>query len=204
MNPEKLIDCQGLPCPQPVLKCRDILESERPEKISVLVDNHPALENVTRFLSMQGYTLDKPEKQGSNWLVGAYKKDSNAAAQDSPALQKKSAGSSNTLVFISKDKIGQGDDVLGSKLMLNFIATLPEMGDNLWKLVLVNSGVKLAIEDSPALDSLKKLEDGKVTILVCGTCLEFFGLTARKKVGQTTNMLDIISGMSLADKIISL
>lgn len=202
MNSEKMIDCQGLPCPQPVLKCKEAIENDRPGKIRVLVDNDPALENVSRFLSIQGYTLQKPEKDGEKWMVSAH--------MDPQAAREKSQDARDafthrrTLVFITRDRIGKGDDELGAKLMLNFLATLPEMVENLWMLVMVNSGVKLAIDGSPALDSLLKLEKDNVSILVCGTCLEFFKIMESKKVGQTTNMLDIISAMNMADKVISL
>jgi len=89
-------------------------------------------------------------------------------------------------------------------LMLNFIKTLPEMGSSLWMLVFVNSGVKLAVKDSPVLETLQKLEENQVKVLVCGTCLEFFGLTDSREAGQTTNMLDIITAMSHADKIVTI
>ncbi len=71
-------------------------------------------------------------------------------------------------------------------------------------LVFVNSGVKLAVKGSPVLETLQKMEEEQASILVCGTCLEFFGLTSDKKAGQTTNMLDIVSSMSHADKVISI
>jgi len=41
-------------------------------------------------------------------------------------------------------------------------------------------------------------------VLVCGTCLNHFQLLEQKKVGETTNMLDIVTHMHLADKVISL
>lgn len=203
MSSEKMIDCQGLPCPQPVLKCKEHIEKKHPRKISLVVDNEPALENVSRFLSLQGYKLDKPEKHGSGWIVSACK-DPEARHDDKQVPSPDKYLYSRILILITRDKIGKGDDELGSKLMLNFLATLPEMGENLWKIIMVNSGVKLAIEGSPALESLVKLESEKVSILVCGTCLEFFGLMENKRIGQTTNMLDIISGMSMADKIVTL
>ncbi len=201
MNSEKIIDCQGLPCPQPVLRCREIIENEHPVEISVLVDNDPALENVSRYLSLQGYSLRKPEKKGPDWVVSAHKAK-RVDTEDASAPQDRNV--LRTLVLISRDRLGKGDDELGARLMLNFIATLPEMGENLWKVVMVNSGVRLTIEDSPVLDSLQKIEKDGVSILVCGTCLEFFGLMDRKRTGQTTNMLDIVSGMNMADKVITL
>ena len=46
------------------------------------------------------------------------------------------------------------------------------------------------------------LAEAGCSILVCGTCLDHFGLLDKKQVGDTTNMLDIITSMQLADKIV--
>jgi len=201
MNSEKTIDCQGLPCPQPVLRCKELVEKEHPQKISVLVDNDPALENVSRFLSHQGYQLNKPEKQEDFWVISALRGQESGRESISDPQDRDLP---RTLIMITSDRIGKGDDELGAKLMLNFLATLPEMGEGLWKIVLVNSGVRLAVEGSLVLGSLVKLENSGASVLVCGTCIEFFGLKDRKKTGQTTNMLDIVSAMSMADKIVTL
>jgi intracellular sulfur oxidation DsrE/DsrF family protein len=78
------------------------------------------------------------------------------------------------------------------------------MGDELWRLVFVNSGVKLTIDGAGTLQDLKDLETEGLTILVCGTCLDHFDLLEKKQVGQTTNMLDIVTAMQLADKVINI
>jgi len=94
--------------------------------------------------------------------------------------------------------------VLGGKLMINFLRTLTEMGPDLWRLVFVNAGVKLTIDGSEALPDLKAFDQAGIKILVSGTCLTHFGLLDRKKVGETTNMLDIVTAMQLADKVINI
>ena len=78
------------------------------------------------------------------------------------------------------------------------------MGPDLWRLIFVINGVKLTIDGSEVLDDLKAYENGGLKILVCGTCLTHFNLLERKQVGETTNMLDIVTAMQLADKVISL
>jgi selenium metabolism protein YedF len=88
--------------------------------------------------------------------------------------------------------------------MVNFLRTLKEMGSELWRLVFVNNGVKLTIDGSEVLDNLKEYEEEGLKILVCGTCLNHFKLLEKKQVGETTNMLDIITAMQLADKVISI
>ena len=102
------------------------------------------------------------------------------------------------------DRIGFGDDDLGRNLMINFLRTLKEMGPDLWRLVFVNNGVKLSIDGSEVVGDLKALEDSNLKILVCGTCLNHFNLLERKQVGETTNMLDIVTAMQLADKVINI
>jgi len=54
------------------------------------------------------------------------------------------------------------------------------------------------------LDVLKGYEKEGMTILVCGTCLNHFNLLDKKEVGVTTNMLDIVTAMQLADKVINI
>jgi selenium metabolism protein YedF len=100
--------------------------------------------------------------------------------------------------------MGFGDDELGRKLMVNYLRTLDEMGEDLWRLVFVNNGVKLTIDESEVVADLKKYENEGIKILVCGTCLTHFDLLDRKQVGITTNMLDIVTAMQNADKVISL
>ena len=86
--------------------------------------------------------------------------------------------------------------------MGNFLATLSDLGDSLWRIILLNGGVKLAVKPGKALDSLKALEASGVSVLVCGTCLSFYGLLESKAVGETTNMLDVVSSLGLADKVV--
>ncbi|MGB5423589.1 MAG: sulfurtransferase-like selenium metabolism protein YedF, partial [Desulfobacterales bacterium] len=108
------------------------------------------------------------------------------------------------MVMCASDRLGFGDDALGSKLMVNFLRTLKEMGEELWRLVFVNNGVRLTIDGSEVLEDLKAYESTGLKILVCGTCLDHFNILEKKQVGETTNMLDIVTAMQLADKVINL
>jgi selenium metabolism protein YedF len=108
------------------------------------------------------------------------------------------------LILVAADRMGHGDDRLGTALLLNFLKTLKEMGPDLWRLVFVNNGVKLTAAGSEAVEILQELAGEGVQILVCGTCLNHFQLLAAKQVGETTNMLDIVTAMQLADSVISI
>lgn len=204
------LDCKGLPCPQPVLQCKQCIEASAPAGFSVLVDNEAAKENVTRFLASQGYETSAEKAQEGLWRLVAARKDAEPNAAEAPACgcevmsqeQLAQLGRQKICVFIASRTMGAGDDELGTKLMENFIATLPELGEDLWRIIMVNDGVKLAIADSPVLQTLQKLEQGGVSILVCGTCLNFFEILEQKAVGETTNMLDVVTSMQLASRVI--
>lgn len=204
------IDARGLACPQPVLKTKQVVEQSRPEKMTVRVDNEAAKENVSRFLGTQGYDT-AASGQGDDFTVSAslseHTGDAGGQNRDtgpSPAVSgaKDAEDPQKILVLMATDRMGFGDDELGKKLMISFINTLGEMGNDLWRLVFVNNGVKLTITDSPVLETLRQYEKQGVSILVCGTCLSHFDLLAAKQVGDTTNMLDIMTSMQLAGKVI--
>ena len=204
---EILLDCQKLQCPQPVIRLKRLLETDRPERLTVIVDNEPALENVTRFLASQGYGTSFEQEPGLWRVAGvAGAAPAKAPAEETPAKAspavRPSAGEAKTLVMIISPVFGSGDDVLGGRLMKNFLGTLPEMGDSLWRIVMLNGGVTLAVAGSPVIEELKRLEEAGVSILVCGACLEHYGLVHEKAVGQTTNMLDVVTSMQLADKVV--
>jgi len=204
----RILECQGLPCPQPVLRCKDCIESDPGTEMVILVDNDAACENVTRFLGVKKYEVVSTEKDGDIWKLtarpsSAFTLDDDASAETNEFSQPRDKGT-KTLVFIASPVIGEGDDVLGGKLMQNFVSVLPELGSDLWRIILLNGGVKLAITGSPVLDKLQTLEKNGVSILVCGTCLEFFTILDQKQVGETTNMLDVVTSMQLADKVLSM
>lgn len=201
--PEILLDCQKLQCPQPVIQIKRLLETQRPESIIVLVDNEPALENVTRFLASQGYAASFSQEPGLWRITGTSgPSPASAPAEAGTPSARPSSGEARTLVMIISPVFGSGDDGLGGRLMKNFLATLPELGDFLWRIVMLNGGVTLAADDSPVIEELRCLERAGVSILVCGTCLEHFNLLDKKAVGQTTNMLDVVTSMQLADKVV--
>ncbi len=109
-----------------------------------------------------------------------------------------------TLVLICNDKMGHGDDELGSKLMVNFLKNITELGTDLWRLIFLNNGVKLTTDGAVALPVLQQLEAEGLHILVCTTCLQHFNLMDQKSVGSATNMPDIVNAMQFADKVITL
>ncbi len=202
----KELDCRKLDCPAPVLQTKQLLEANALSQVRILVDNDAAVENVSRFLSFHGFEVSV-DSDGISSAVEGIKEAADATIIESvPAPQNAETGGSSQkiMVMISSTQIGREDQELGEKLMVSYIKTLKEMGEDLWQLVFVNHGVKLATLNSAVLKELQDLEADKVGILVCGACLTHLGLLEEKKVGQTTNMLDIVTAMQYADKVINL
>jgi selenium metabolism protein YedF len=198
----KEIDARGMACPAPVLQTKTALQQDHSNEIGIVVDNPAAQQNVQRFLESQGYQTALEQNNNGYRVIGTC--DPQSRAQAHLCVENPTGDFKKIMVMCASDRIGFGDDDLGLKLMVNFLRTLKEMGDELWRLVFVNNGVKLTIDGSAVLDALREYENEGRKILVCGTCLDHFGLLDQKQIGETTNMLDIVTAMQLADKVISI
>jgi selenium metabolism protein YedF len=196
---EKQLDCRGLACPNPVLKTKEIIDQGDVQQLTVLVDNPAAMENVSRILQRCGFTV-KVETQEDTFAVTGSRSETGPCQ----IMEPREEAHRKILILMGADRLGRGDDVLGTKLIASFISTLKEMGPELWCVVLLNNGVKLSVAGSEVLAGLQDLEQSGVKLLVCGTCLNHFRLLEKKQVGETTNMLDIVTAMQLADKVITL
>lgn len=189
----------GLDCPQPVIVTKKHLENTPDTTLlCVIVDNKAASENVGRFLTNQGFSIDIINNNNEFHVTGTMS-GMNEQPLNVELLERKKT----TLIMFSTNTIGSGEPELGSKLMLNFIKTLSEMKDSLWRLVFVNEGVKLTIKGAETLPVLQKLEEEGISILVCGTCLEHFNILDKKMTGETTNMLDIVTSLEVSEKVIN-
>ncbi|MHB8105044.1 MAG: sulfurtransferase-like selenium metabolism protein YedF [Dehalococcoidales bacterium] len=108
---------------------------------------------------------------------------------------------SSKVILIQSEILGRGNDELGELIMSNFLGKLTESPDKPASLVFWNTGVKLVCEGSWALVHLKKLEEQGVEILACSSCLDYFDLTDKLKVGKPTNMVKSIGAMLHADMV---
>lgn len=108
-----------------------------------------------------------------------------------------------TVLALGHDGMGHGDDELGRRVLANFLRKSTALRE-LTAVVLFNSGVRLAADDSCVLVELRQLHDGGVDILPCGTCVDHYGLRDRIGVGTISNMDDIIGELNRAEKVITL
>jgi len=106
-------------------------------------------------------------------------------------------------VFIVTDRIGRGNDELGTVLMKNFLYSLARNEEKPKAVVFMNEGVRLACNGSASLEDLRLLAENGVAIKACGTCLDFLGLTDELAVGEVGTMPASVEAL-LADDVLTI
>ncbi|MBZ0264274.1 sulfurtransferase-like selenium metabolism protein YedF [bacterium] len=108
----------------------------------------------------------------------------------------------NYVLQLGSDTLGRGDDVLGKRLAISFLTLLPESEVLPKAILMFNRGVFHAVQDSETLEVLKEMESAGTTILICGTCVDYFGIADKIGVGKVSNMVEITKSMLEAGKVI--
>ena len=111
----------------------------------------------------------------------------------------------NPLTALTKEGLGNGDAELGMSLAKMAIFTLSESENIPTYVLFMNGGVKLTTGVEPQIvENLNTLIEKGTKVLVCGTCLNFFGIKEDCKVGTVSNMYDILGAMQEVSKVITL
>jgi selenium metabolism protein YedF len=192
-----VIDCRGLACPQPVVTAKKALEQLREGEMIVIVDNASSCNNVERFVRSQGCTVEIKET-GQDFYLHVQK----ASGEEKEKAAKPDEKAKKVVIYINSQLFGGGDEALGSFLMKAFLKTLLDLENQPSRLILVNSGVQLAAEGSKVLEALQTLSERGVEIVCCGTCIDFYELKGKIRVGGISNMYDILQSMLEADRVI--
>jgi intracellular sulfur oxidation DsrE/DsrF family protein len=111
---------------------------------------------------------------------------------------------SDTIILITKDGMGSADVELQQKLLDTYLKLLMENNLLPAAICFYTEGVKLVIEGSPLLERLSQIEQQGVRLIVCSTCLTYFGLTEKVRVGIVGGMSDILEAQSKASNVITL
>lgn len=85
-----------------------------------------------------------------------------------------------------------------------FLSLLNESGNLPAKFLFHTEGINLACDGSSVLEHLRTLLVRGVELILCQTCLDFFGLTEKVAIGIVGGMPDIIETLQKAGKVISL
>lgn len=196
------VNAMGDNCPIPVIKTKKAMQAlTGPETIEVLVDNEIAVQNVTKMATSSGGQVSS-EKLGDKEFKITIQMEGAPKGEESEEVSCMPDARDNTVVVVSSDRMGTGNDELGKVLIKGFIFAVTQL-DTLPKTMLFyNGGATLTTEGSDSLEDLKSLEAQGVEIMTCGTCLDYYGLKDKLAVGTVTNMYSIVETMAKAGRII--
>lgn len=110
----------------------------------------------------------------------------------------------NTLLQITQNGMGTGDEELGLQLVTNYLKLINEEVELPKFISFYNGGVKLICTGSPAIEIIKTLEKKGVKLIACKTCLKHFNLMNKTEAGIAGTMIDIMELQKIADKVINL
>ena len=200
---EKIIDCRGLACPLPVVNAKKAAEAMSPgDVLTVLVDNEIAVQNLSRFAEHKGFGVSADRKGEKEYAVIMGISGEAVKSKEEEVACVMDSRRKGMLVVLSGNVMGTGDAKLGTSLMKAFVFALTKQDQLPDTILCYNSGAYLTCEGADTLEDLKLLESEGVTILTCGTCLDFYGLKEKLAVGGVTNMYDIVERMENAAQII--
>ncbi len=110
----------------------------------------------------------------------------------------------DTVLLITRNGMGSADVELQHKLIDTYLRLLLEGGDLPAAICFYTEGVRLVVDGSPLLERLRDVEARGVRLVVCSTCLGYFGLTEKVRVGIVGGMADIQEAQARAVKVITL
>jgi hypothetical protein len=110
----------------------------------------------------------------------------------------------DTIILVTNNGMGKGDVALQHKLAAKYFELLMQNTNLPSAICFYTEGVKLAVKGSPVIEQLKALEAKGVRLILCSTCLDFYGIAGDVQVGIVGGMSDIIEAQANATKVITI
>ncbi len=195
----EIIDARGLDCPEPAIRTGRALRDK--DEITVIVDNQASVQNISGAVSRRGFEVGVEEKEGDFYLHILRREGATEAGMEAEFMP---AQVGETVIFLPSDRIGEGSEELGYVLSKAVLYSLTQVDPKPDCLILMNSGVKFAVDGSEVLDDLGILVDSGMRLMVCGTCLDYFEIKDKLVIGEVSNAYTISETMLEAGKVIRL
>ena len=110
----------------------------------------------------------------------------------------------SVLLLVARDGMGEGEPPLRHKLIRTYLSLVDGNGMLPGAIAFYGEGVRMVVEDSPVLDLLATLESKGVHLIICKTCLDYYGLVDKVRVGVIGGMTDILAAQWKASKVIAI
>ena len=208
-----VVNATGRACPESVDMTKAALDKGA-EELEVLVDNPEAATNVKRLLEGRGFRVLLQDDDGRLKLTAGKKTEPSVSTSRASASQAQAPAPAAPMpvprpvegmaVLITGKTLGRNDEELGEILVKGFLGALSQLDVPPRTVALINEGVKLALFVSSSCDHLKNLERKGTNILVCGTCVNHFGITDSVGAGVISTMFEIVEALNGSGRILSL
>ena len=204
------VNALGDACPIPVVKTKNaIKELNGAGTVETLVDNEIAVQNLTKMANQKGYAVRSEKLSDDQFKVTMEIGEAMDAGERPEApgtaeecLVTPGAHPKKIVVAVTAPVMGTGNDELGAVLIKGFLYALTQQEELPSTILFYNGGATLTCEGSASIEDLKSLEALGVEILTCGTCLNYYKLSEKLKVGGVTNMYEIAEKLTSADLVI--
>ncbi len=196
----KIIDTRGEVCPKPIIMTKKELgKMAVNEHFMIYTDNETSLNNLLRFL--KDNTVQTELLEGAPYYQIKCLK-MGLPNNEVPPESYCSVNNEYIVVFKS-NKMGEGSDDLGAILIKGFINTLKEADRKPKAMIFYNSGVLLTKYTEPLSITLQALEESGVSLIICGTCADFYQIKDEIKIGTISNMFEIVNQLSQFSHIVT-
>ena len=201
----RIVDTRGQQCPAPIIATKKALNGARKdESFQVITDSRTSFDNLTRFLT-DNKTKYSFEESNGVFTLTVTKTTADTVSQEAEVYCNREIPhftQGNFVIALTSDKMGTGDDKLGSVLIINFIRAVKDLDHLPSKIIFYNSGVMLGTDDSPVIEHLREIEKMGVSLLLCATCVDFYSVTEKIHIGTLSNMYEIAQAMASASSVI--
>ena len=111
---------------------------------------------------------------------------------------------SDTVILVTNNGMGKADEKLQLLLSGKYLELLSQHTDLPNAICFYTEGIKLVCKGSPVIEQLRALESKGVRLIVCSTCLNYYGLNEEVQIGIIGGMPDIIEAQMNAEKVITI
>lgn len=198
----QIVDTRGQLCPAPlILTKRAIKEASHGDHFTVITDNDTARQNLLSFLAEMKLQTNCIQKGNEFHITFSTDGTDIAIPHVEEFCETPQTGS--YIVAVKSEIMGSGSDELGMMLMRSCINSLIELDSLPQAIIMYNGGVKLAGREKDTAESMEKLALQGVKIIVCGACIDYFGIKEElTPAAQISNMYTINTMLSTASSVI--
>ncbi len=201
------VDLRGLTCPEPVIRTKKLFDDLSVNTVEALVDDDVCVANLERLARSIKASISSTKQEDGHYAVSIARaqhvRAPLASTAHTPAQSQTTSAIPSTVVFITRDQLGHGDEDFGRTLLNVFLQTLLESGHKPRAILMANTGVKLMASNSAVHKVLEDFRKAGTDVLVCGLCVKFYGLEDQIRKEQITNMFAICEYLLAADKVLT-